>query len=264
MKRLMISFLAFALLSGGMLQAQTVYEFTTTEKNDQTAKTELKLDVDFLKMNSIDDELQNSGELIYRHAAEEMLIVDHNERHYTVLNKETADEVGKMTKNANAMLEESLSKLPPEQREQMRKMMEKQMSAQPAAVAEEKIEVKKTTESATKNGYPCVKYEVFKNGLKSEELWATDWGNVEGGSEAMETIKKFAEFNRDLLKRMGHKNYMQGNPLGRVMADHGFPVEVHDLEKDRVTVLSSASKGSFSPEEFEAPAGYRKRSMTGK
>lgn len=133
-----------------------------------------------------------------------------------------------------------------------------------------KPEVRKTGERAEKNGYPCVKYEVFRDGRKIREIWTTDWDNVEGGDEAWEAFGAMAEFFEALLEKMpampGGGDPLGGqNPYDEMNLENGFPIVTSEFGEDgsleSESSLKSARQQRLDPSAFEPPAGYKRMSM---
>ena len=62
-----------------------------------------------------------------------------------------------------------------------------------------KTELRKTGEQAEHNGYPCVRYEVVRDGRAIRELWVTDWRNVEGGDEVIDLFLEMSAFFEEML-----------------------------------------------------------------
>lgn len=134
-----------------------------------------------------------------------------------------------------------------------------------------KREVKKTSERGTHQGYPCVKYEVFLDGKKRQELWVTEWDNIDGGGEAAEAFRIMGLFFEEI------KNSIPNLPGGDMGGDQnfiedlkalgGFPVVTRDFSDDGTlqgeTALRSSKRQTLDPDAFEPPAGYKRRSMFG-
>ena len=70
-------------------------------------------------------------------------------------------------------LAEQMKNLPPEQREQMQKMLKQMTGGDDTGAAPPKVTIERTTEVETIAGLPARKYRVLNNGKLYEELWLT-------------------------------------------------------------------------------------------
>ncbi len=228
--------------------------------------------------NAGKDEVKD--EVIFRGDKREMVVVDHSDEAYMVVDKKMIEELlkglgdlKKMTEELQ-LPEEVLQNLSKEQREQLEKA-QKQMGqlgqSETAKATQPKDEYKKTGERGTKGGYPCVKYEVIRDGQKIRELWVTDWGNVEGSDEVKNVFGELEVFFKELTdaleKAMGGKGGLfekEDNPFDGFFGVDGFPVVTREFEGGELeseSVLRSATRRALDPAEFEPPSGYKRRSM---
>ena len=132
-------------------------------------------------------------------------------------------------------------------------------------------EVRNTGERATKNGYPCVKYEVVQDGRKIRELWVTDWSNVEGGAEARDAFKDMADFFQEMMDALGDAaggaggGFFDGVNSYAENFGNGFPVVTRGFDEDGGLEDESSLRGSrrqrLDPSAFEPPSGYKRMSM---
>jgi hypothetical protein len=150
-------------------------------------------------------------------------------------------------------------------------MMKQHMPAAQQPMARPKTELKKTSERAKKNGYPCVKYEVWKCGRKISELWVTDWSNITGGKEVAGVFEDMADFMREMMDAMpqmgGDGSDLNENTFEHMKETGGFPVVTREFASDgslgSETTLGSARRTSLDPDAFEPPSGYKRQEMFG-
>ena len=237
-------------------------------------------------------------EIIFRRGREEVMIVDREKESFVVLNKATveamATRLGAARQEASKAVEGMgrleipqaiLDRMPEQQRQEALKRMEeikRQLTGANAPGAgagatreRSKSEYKRTGERATKEGYACVKVDVFREGKKTRELWVTDWDNLEGGNEAREVFQSMAEFFGELMDSFGDmmggsgSGLLEGanNPFANFANLDGFPVVTRELSADgelkSETVLTSADRRTIDPEVFEPPSGYKRQEMFG-
>ncbi len=258
-----------------------VYEIETTHHSGARGSAETTrmsiLTPNLLKMNFVSQEGGSSdairGDIVFRGDRREIVVIDHRERSYMVFDKKTIDDMGKQLNEVKAMTEKmnipqaALDQMPEEQRKKLEAMMGKGQSTGTSKVAE--VEYKNTGETATKNGYPCVKYEVTRNGKMFQELWLTDWDNVEGGQAAQVVFAEMAGFLKEMMSAVG--DILGGSDLfgGSKSVDSfteldGIPVVSRQYdggELESESVLRSASRQTLDPTAFEPPAGYKRRTM---
>ena len=132
-------------------------------------------------------------------------------------------------------------------------------------------EFRRSAERATKQGYPCVRYDVLRDGEKIRELWVTDWSNIKGGGDVVDAFKEMASFYDELLDSIGQKPGSPGgffsgddNPIESFTRVDGFPVVTRSFEGGELeseSVLESVTERDLDPDAFEPPKGYRLRTM---
>jgi len=215
---------------------------------------------------------------IFRGDRREMVVVNHEEQYYMVMDSATVERIGGQISGqmdqAMKELNKHLEGLDPKQREIMDQMLKGKMpTTTPApAVKRVKSEFRNTGERASKKGYPCVKYEVLRGGEKVQELWVTDWSNVKGSQETAETFKEMADFFEEMMDAAAEMSggfgggFMAGDdPTIDIFSEiNGFPVITRDFEGGELeseTVLESVTERDLDPDAFEPPKGYRLRTM---
>ncbi len=269
--------LNFALIAAGLLAltqagAGVVYEIEVTDHSARKPATDLvRTSVEGRSLKMQFDAEKREGEMIYRGEPKEMIMVDHEDREYTVIDQETIAQIAAQMSQVNQQLAEALKNVPPEQRPMMERMMKQRMPQMQAAPARANIEVVATGERDTHQGYPCVKYEVLEDGVKARELWVTDWDHVEGGDEVVELFKEMAGFFQEMLDALPRFGASGGRSFDDNLFEfmdrmNGFPVVTREFssqgELTDESVLRSVEARSLGPDEFEPPAGYKRRSMT--
>ena len=199
--------------------------------------------------------------VIYRGDRREMVVVDHDRKSYMVIDEQALQKVGDQLNQASRQIQEQLKNLPEAQRAMVEKMMKGRLPQTPERPTRE---VREAGENATKNGYPCVRYEVFRDGRKAQDLWITDWGNIPGGDEVHGVFQDMANFYRQLLSNSQFGGAVSENPFVGLEELEGFPVVTRSFEDNQLeneSQLRSARRRTLDPAELEPPAGYKRRSM---
>ncbi|HEX9731321.1 MAG TPA: hypothetical protein VGG06_04950 [Thermoanaerobaculia bacterium] len=267
------TFLLLCALTAPPLLAGVVFEVETKDHGASPPRVEthqMSAEGRLLKMEVDSGGRGSKGEVIFRGDRREMVIVDHDEKSFFVMDEEGVREMAAQIGAAMSQIEEALKNVPEGQRAMVEEMMKKRM---PQAAAGPVTKVRKTGERADQAGYPCVKYEVLRDDNVVTELWVTDWDNVKGGGEVAGVFKDMAGFFDDMMKAFASASGPMGgfvSDLGSAVVHHmsqidGFPVVSRQLDGGRVeneSTLRSAESRAIGPGDFEPPAGYQRRELT--
>lgn len=269
-KRASATVLLSAALVAGPALAGVVYEIEVIDHEQSPPKTEsmeAAVEGKMLKMGIAPGSHGGRGDVIYRGDQREMIAVDHQDQSYTVIDQAAIQQIAGQVKSAMGQMQEMLKDVPEDKRRMIEEMM-KQRGQQPPSAERRATELRKTGEYGDLNGYPCVKYEVLRDGRKVRELWVTDWSHVEGGREVVGTFEDMADFFKELMDSI--PDFGQGGPAGDPAFEHlrelgGFPVVTREFDDDgsleSESTLRSTRRRTIDPEEFEPPAGYKRRTM---
>jgi hypothetical protein len=93
----------------------------------------------------------------------------------------------------------------------------------------------RTSELATREGFPCVKHEVFEGDVKIRELWVTDWSNVGGQGDIASALSSLSDFVSTLTSSLGSLGQGAASTIGSSIASHwrgiqGMPIVTTELE----------------------------------
>jgi hypothetical protein len=214
----------------------------------------------------------SGGEMIYRGDHREMMVIDHDEQSYMVMDEEAMQEIVGQVSGAMAQVQEALKNVPEAQRAMVEKMMKERMPTAVDPTAGPTSELRRTSQRETKNGYPCVKYDVLLNGKVTHALWVTPWSKIEGGDEAREAFLELSKFFKSMMESFSKASGFPGltGQNGMNLYSHfteidGFPVVTQEFGVDGSledeSVLRSSKRQTIDPSAFEPPAGYKRRSM---
>ncbi len=267
------------LLAGVVFQVETTYHSGSPSRGPEGST--MSVEGKNLKMEIQSGEGTDGvkDEVVFRGDRRQMVAVDHRDRSYMVIDGEAVEKLGGQVQGqmqqAMKEMEKHLEGLDPKQREMMEKMLKGkmgQMGGPPGAAPERPaVEFRATGERATHQGYPCVRYDVLSAGVKTQELWVTDWSNVRGGKEVAGAFREMASFFEELMDSF--KDMMGpgsdffnagGNPIESFSKIDGFPVVTRSFEGGELeseTVLESVTERDLDPDAFEPPKGYRLRTM---
>lgn len=260
MKRILIVSLMLVSFVGSAL-ADHVVTMESRDPSDPENTTEILV---FMTPDNL--KMLNKGEasaVIYKSKEETIYMVDDSQKQFTVMDKESIEQIGAQMGDAMKQMEEALAQMPEEQREMARNMMKGKMPAASAATPRPKPEIKKTGEKKTISGKPCHRYDVTKDGVKTTEIWATSWDESDVSKEDFEIFTKMTHFMQDIMSANEFfANSMAQNEffVGLEEID-GFPILTRDFKDGEVTdetVLKSVEKKSLAPSVFTVPEGYER------
>jgi uncharacterized protein DUF4412 len=243
----------------GIVMEQVRYEKGSSEKDKGTI---------YISKNKVKF-VQNGGEevIIFDLNTSEMTQIDTQKKTYFVAKPE---EIFKATQDvmakAKAQMEEQLSKLPPEQRAKMEEMMKSHGMGKPGASKPEDITLKTPGTIENIAGYKSEKFEVYRNGKLSEEIWTSK--DVVPGNEF--DSKKMANYMKEMEQMASKANPYkestgsgldEGAKIYNQIYETGFPMRSVDYSSTgsaSIEEIVSVAKADIADKEFQAPAGYKK------
>jgi hypothetical protein len=201
---------------------------------------------------------------IFRGDQDRLLDIDHANKRYRVMDKQSMKEAAGQMSQAMKQMEAQMATMPPEQRKMLESMMKGRMPQQrPKRPVRPETEVKKTRSRDTIGGYPCLSYEVCRGGRKVREIWATDWRKVGVEKGSLDVFKDMARFQWEMFASM-RDNPMVGaqeEPFSEYERIDGFPILTRDYQGSRVTeevIFKSVKEKELDASIFDPPAGYTK------
>jgi len=259
-----------ALLLGSSAFAGVVYEVEVTDHTEDPATvsdSRISVDGDLVKMDVTSGSKDLNGEMIFRGDRKEMVIVNNEDKTYFVLDEEQMKALAAQISQAMSAMEQALAAVPEGQRAKMEEMMKQRMPMQ--MEPREPAELKKTGDSDTVGGYPCVRYEVWRGGIRERELWVTQWKNIEGGTDAVQAFEDMSAFFKEMLDslpQMGDRSFAD-SAFEHLKEMGGMPVVTREFADDGTLEsearLTSASSRSLDPADFEPPKDYKRKDMFG-
>ena len=263
------------LTAGVVFQVETTYHSGSpgAESSEMSVeKPNLKMEIQSGSSGS-----QIKDDVIFNGDRRQMVVVNHRDKSYMVIDGKFATKMGGQLEQAQKELEKRMAGLDPKQREMMEKMLKGRMGSMAGGAAaggtapkRSSSEYRRTGERAARKGYPCVRYDVLRDGAKVREMWVTDWDNIKGGRDVVDSFKEMASFYGELMDSFsgssGAPGFFKasGNPVEMFTGVDGFPVVTRSFEGGELeseTVLESVTERDLDPDAFEPPKGYRLRTM---
>ena len=206
--------------------------------------------------------------------------IDYEKRAYTTA---TAKEYAEMMKEGFAKMGEAmgqmaaqmkemeaqLKNLPPEQRRQIEAMMKQAQAAQkpqqpalkPEDCAPDKVDVKRTGKSVTVAGYDATGYEVFTNGKLDSEVWIAPAITAVREIDPQKLERMVKEMMKALPQCPPRGQLIGADPVWKLMKD-GYPVRSVEKAGGTVTEVVKAESRSLGAAEFQAPAGFARKTLS--
>lgn len=219
-----------------------------------------------MKMDVATANQDGNGYMIFDGDRREMIVVNHDDKIYFVIDHEQMQALSDQIGQAMASMEQALAALPESQRAKMEQMMKSRMPAM--ATPREPSELRKTGAADTVNGFDCRVYEVWRGGLRERELCVTDWDNVTGGREVAGLFYEMGEFMAEMLDSL--PSFDDGGSIGDATYEHlrdmnGFPVRTREYGDDGmldgVATLVSSTSAELDAADFEPPQKYKRRDL---
>jgi hypothetical protein len=273
-RRILLLGVVLVLASSGPLTAGVVFEVETRDHSSSPPRTETSQvvsDGQTLAMGIMPGRTNAEGGMIYRGGRREMVVVNHRDKSYMVLDKQTMQQLAGQMNQAMGQMQDALKNVPESQRAAMEQMMKDRMPAQQTP-QRSPDQVRRTNDRNTVFGYPAVRYEVWRDGRKVRELWVTDWRNIEGGQDVAALFVEMGGFLEEMTSSLpgggaGSAKGLQDSIFTVMKQVDGFPVGVRDYREDgsleRESALRSAKNERLGRDAFEPPAGYRRQEMFG-
>lgn len=264
---------AVALCCALPIQAGVVYEIETTDHRQSPPKVEsveMVVEGKLLKMGLGSSKGDQGDEMIFRGDRREIIVVDHANEVYHVIDQEMAQNLGSQIDSALEQARKALENVPEDQRAMVEQLLKDQMLQE--AATGPKAEVKKGKKKGTHLGHTTRLFEVWIDGRMEDELWILRWDRITGGEEVADVMLELSEFYGDLIDSFGQFGGGGGSPLGggdfffeHLRELEGFPVVSKDFAEDgsleSEATLRSAERRALDPAAFEPPMGYKRQEM---
>jgi hypothetical protein len=179
---------------------------------------------------------------------------------YTELTKADIDRLSTQMAGATAQMQESMKKLPPEQRERMEAMMKGRGMAMPGTAAIKTEYRKAGTDKVGK--WTCDKYDGYRGDQKVSELCTVNpsvlgvtIADFEIANQAAKFFSQLAPQNTDQMFSVGsnEKGY-SGIPVRSIVSFGQTQI---------TTEVTDVTRKAFSDESYAVPAGFTKQDLPG-
>ena len=247
-----------------------VYDLSRTDhskKDSEKSSTEVAIEGSKIKMTGFG---MDKSAFIYDGENATMLIVNHDDKTYTQLDKQTIEQLSSQISDAMAKMEEQLAKMPPAQRQMMENMMKGKMPEGGVKLPE--FTVKRTGDEDTISGYDAEKIEVLSDDGERRELWVASWDELKGSEEFSEALQGMSKLFNEMMTAFSQgplsqmfQNQQSGNWFDQLHKLEGFPVLTREFNEAgklvSETVLANVDERDIPDDEFQAPKGYKRQKI---
>jgi hypothetical protein len=264
MKRFKAVLLAVFLLAGllGYSEAGVVFTTIDTSFNDPRNSG---TGTAYIGENGMRAETRAEGEnstIIFRSDKEVFWVINTADNSYTEMTKHDIRKIKGRMDEAMRMMQEQMKKMPPEQRAMMEQMMKgKAMPAQP-----EKKVFKKVASGVMAGKWKCDKYEGYRGGQLTEEVWTTSWKNLGIEQKDFRVMQSMGEFMSELSPDAASQFNVGSDEWEEKQGYPGVPVRTISYsmgQKVSQNEIQEIKKEQIDSSLFELPKGLTKQSFTG-
>lgn len=242
----------------GIVMDQVRYELSNASKKDKG--------LILMQSNKmLFKDLTNNISTLFDLNKDEMVIIDHNKKIYTVAKPEDfAKAAEDVAKKMQAEIEKHLENLPPEQRESVKKMMEKNGNfPMVQATNSSVISISNTGKAEKIAGYSSKKYEVFRDGNLDEEIWVSNEIGFQKEIDISKMSRLMKEFKK-ISKKFGGGDVTNEEAYIEIFEKGGFPMKTVDHSFGNAVYVEEVEKVTgrdISDSELEVPSDYKQKTL---
>ncbi|BEQ16829.1 DUF4412 domain-containing protein [Desulfoferula mesophila] len=163
-----------------------------------------------------------------------------------------------MNQAMDSRIEAALKQVPPDQREQMRAMMKQRMGmTKTPPQPPDKVEVKKTGESAKIAGYQSQKYQVYVDGKLRQEVWMASAPGFKGQVDLTKMTKLAQAMNP---QSAAPGSSWRNSPEMTKLMSAGMPMKMVEYSRGgpmTVMTVTSVEQKKLPASTFQPPAGWK-------
>jgi hypothetical protein len=209
-------------------------------------------------------ETRSEGEdniAIFRSDKNVFWIINTNDKTYTEMTKNDIRALKNQMDQAMQMMQEQMKNMPPEQRAMMEQMMKGRGSpAQP-----EKTVYKKVASGVKVNKWKCDKYEGYRGGEMTEEVWTTSWKDFGIEQKDFRVMQNMGDFMGELSSDVASQFHVGSDEWEKEQGYPGVPVKTISYSMGRQqhkTEIQVIKKERFDSSLFDLPSGLKKQSIS--
>jgi hypothetical protein len=241
----------------------------TTFGEDTGARTRsgrMLLDRDRLRMElPAEDAAGGRGlTLIFRADLGAVYVLDEKDRSFSVIDRDSAEQMRAKLEGAKREMQAQLGKLPPAQRLAMQEMLaERGLGDATDSPPIPRVRAVATDRTAQVGAFPCREYDLFEGERKIGEACIADWATTGTTAADFDPLRAFASFEEEMAKSMAFGGRKRaGDEMTRLFDLGGVPVRMRaerDGKKISETRLLGIERRDPPGDSFSPPPGWTKR-----
>ncbi len=264
MKRFKVVLLAVILLAGFMTYAEAgvVIKSIDTSFDDPSDSDTSTMYVGDKGMRA---ESRSEGEnniVIFRSDKEVFWMINPADNSYTEMTKKDIKKIKGKMDEAMRMLQEQMKNMPPERRAMMEQMMKgNAMPPQP-----EKTIFKKVASGVKVNKWKCDKYQGYRGGQLTKEVWTTSWKTFGLKQKDFRVMQSMSEFMSELSPDAASNFNVGSDEWKKEQGYPGVPVRTISYSMGKKvfqTEIQGINKQRIHSSLFELPKGLTKQNFMG-
>lgn len=254
--------IVLALLTCSATQAGTLVEIESRGElaaEDGRFRGEMLVDANRLRMN-----INPQRSLIFSGATSSMILINHTDSWYTVLDKQAAESIAASIDPLARQIREQLSGLPEDQKEWITGMLGGvvNLSDKPTGGSVRVVESGKTSTSTA--GKQCKWLQVYHAETLVQENCIASASDMQGGEELGAVFKDASHFYRDVIGGLNSSGVLPipENIFPEMVPAGGLPVISRRFKDGKLaseTRILDSRPRKVSEQDFLPPKGYAKK-----
>jgi hypothetical protein len=227
----------------------------TSEKIESSMQSTLYIEKDRLRMEAKGEDQNHI--VIFRGDKNVFWSINPDEKSYFEMTQADIQKMKGQMEKARQQMMEQMKNMPAEQRKMMEEMMPSNMRT---------TETVKTTYTKKSSGikvgkWSCTHFEGFKNGVKSDEIWVADWGQIGLTKSDLGVLQKMGAFFKALSQETDEFFEFGTDEWEKQIGMSGAPMRSINYfkgQKSSQTEVKDVIKQNLNAALFDLPAGYSK------
>ncbi len=224
--------------------------------SNENYSTKVYIQMDRLRVETGGGSDQNMV-IIFRDDKNLFWMLDNDKKEYREMTEDDVKKIKSKMDEAMKEMEAQLKNLPPEQRKMMEQMMPSNMNLKKS---ERAVFTKKET-GVKIDKWSCAHYIGEINGVKTEEVWTSDWGQLGIRSKELKVFRDMGKFFSSLAPDMADTFIVGDEQYEKEGGYAGLPVKSINYQDGKIAtefMLQEISQKDLKDSLFEIPSGFSK------
>jgi hypothetical protein len=264
LRPLLVGTLVFLVVASNAV-AGTVIELYTETFGDQKLSGSATVYLEEKRMRIDSTEGGGNVTVIYNALGEEnpfYWLIDHEEGSYIEIQKDDLVAVRARVEETMKEARKQIEGMPPDQKKQVEKMLADRMGY--TAFFEEKTQYEKVSSGAKVGQWECTHYQGFREGVKIEEVWAADLGELGIDPEDLKAFEEMANLFKTVGQNLPAFFRFGGDKSEDNTTFPGFPVMAVSYEggdRKEKSEIKGLRHEKLSAGLFALPEGLEKKEI---